>query len=403
MLNKTQNLIKNNKVLARVVALSLVLILSLIINFASCGITLGFKVVYNGENIGVVENQKAFKNAVSYICDNTKHSKVAVAIKEPTYSRTLTVRDKFATKGEIVNSIVENTDEIVSANVLYINNKAVAYTNIKNINDLIEEARCRYFIEGAENSAEFIDVIRVEEVYSYSARVNSDDEVKEIIFNLDVKTVSKLTVEVPIAFSTKTVEAANQYIGYSKITTAGIKGVAAKTELVETLNGQESSREVLKNEVLVEPVTQVVVTGTAVNMATPTEKAEAQSAGFIMPLGKYEYVSAYWGDGRNHKGIDFAGKRGQALFAAQGGVVTFAGYKTNYGYLVEIDHGNGLKTRYAHCDALCVKKGQIVNQGDQIATMGNTGRSSGDHLHFEVLKKGSNGYTNVNPYSYIFK
>lgn len=403
MLNKTQNLIKNNKVLARVVALSLVLILSLIINFASCGITLGFKVVYNGENIGVVENQKAFKNAVSYICDNTKHGKVAVAIKEPTYSRTLTVRDKFATKGEIVNSIVENTDEIVSAKVLYINDKAVAYTNIKNINDLIEEARCRYFIEGAENSAEFIDVIRVEEVYSYSASVNSDDEVKEIISNLDVKTVSKLTVEVPIAFSTKTVDAANQYIGYSKITTAGIKGVAAKTELVETLNGQESSREVLKNEVLVEPVTQVVVTGTAVNMATPTEKAEAQSAGFIMPLGKYEYVSAYWGDGRNHKGIDFAGRRGQALFAAQGGVVTFAGYKTNYGYLVEIDHGNGLKTRYAHCDALCVKEGQIVNQGDQIATMGNTGRSSGDHLHFEVLKKGSNGYTNVNPYSYIFK
>lgn len=403
MLNKTQNLIKNNKVLARVVALSLVLILSLIINFASCGITLGFKVVYNGENIGVVENQKAFKNAVSYICDNTKHGKVAVAIKEPTYSRTLTVRDKFATKGEIVNSIVENTDEIVSAKVLYINDKAVAYTNIKNINDLIEEARCRYFIEGAENSAEFIDVIRVEELYSYSERVNSDDEVKEIISNLDVKTVSKLTVEVPIAFSTKTVDAANQYIGYSKITTAGIKGVAAKTELVETLNGQESSREVLKNEVLVEPVTQVVVTGTAVNMATPTEKAEAQSAGFIMPLGKYEYVSAYWGDGRNHKGIDFAGRRGQALFAAQGGVVTFSGYKTNYGYLVEIDHGNGLKTRYAHCDALCVKEGQIVNQGDQIATMGNTGRSSGDHLHFEVLKKGSNGYTNVNPYSYIFK
>ena len=403
MLNKTQNLIKNNKVLARVVALSLVLILSLIINFASCGITLGFKVVYNGENIGVVENQKAFKNAVSYICDNTKHGKVAVAIKEPTYSRTLTVRDKFATKGEIVNSIVENTDEIVSAKVLYINDKAVAYTNIKNINDLIEEARCRYFIEGAENSAEFIDVIRVEELYSYSERVNSDDEVKEIISNLDVKTVSKLTVEVPIAFSTKTVDAANQYIGYSKITTAGIKGIAAKTELVETLNGQESSREVLKNEVLVEPVTQVVVTGTAVNMATPTEKAEAQSAGFIMPLGKYEYVSAYWGDGRNHKGIDFAGRRGQALFAVQGGVVTFAGYKTNYGYLVEIDHGNGLKTRYAHCDALCVKEGQIVNQGDQIATMGNTGRSSGDHLHFEVLKKGSNGYTNVNPYSYIFK
>ena len=106
-----------------------------------------------------------------------------------------------------------------------------------------------------------------------------------------------------------------QYIGYSKVTTKGIQGVAAKTELVETVNGKESSREVLKNEVLVEPVTQVVLTGTAVQMATPTEKANAQSAGFIMPLNSYEHISAYWGDGRNHKAIDFAGKRGQALFA----------------------------------------------------------------------------------------
>ena len=399
MLTKTQNLIKNNKVLAKVIALSLVLILSLIINFVSCGITLGFKVVYNGENIGVVENRDAFKNAVSYICHNTEHAKVAVAIKEPTYSLTLTAKDKFVTKGQIVNSIVDNTDEIASANVLYINDKAVAYTDIENINDLIEASRCRYFIDGAENSAEFVDLIRLEKVYSYSARIDSDESVKEIVSNLDVKTVSRVTFEAPIAFSTKTVNTATQYIGYSKITTAGITGVAAKTELVETLNGQESSRQVLKNEVLVEPVTQVVVTGTAVNMATPTEKAQAQSAGFIMPLGKYEYVSAYWGDGRNHKGIDFAGKRGQALFAVQGGVVVDAGYRGNYGYLVEIDHGNGLITRYAHCDALCVKTGQIVSQGDQIATMGNTGRSTGDHLHFEILKNN----THVNPYPYIFK
>ena len=169
--------------------------------------------------------------------------------------------------------------------------------------------------------------------------------------------------------------------------------------MVETVNGNESSRETLKNEVLVAPVDQVVLKGTAVNMATPTEKAQAQSAGFIVPLNKYVYISAYWGDGRNHKAIDFAGDRGTPIFAAQSGVVVVAGYRGNYGYLVEIDHGNGLRTRYAHCDALCVKEGQRVTQGEQIATMGNTGRSTGDHLHFEVVKNG----TPVNPYSYIFK
>ena len=399
MLIKTQNLIKNNKVLTKVISLGLVLVLSLIISFVSCGITLGYKVIYNGRNIGVVENREVFDNAICVINSNVEHTKVIKTVDGASFELTLTLSSNFMDSYDVVEEVVKNTDDIVFANVLYVNDRAVAYTDIQNLAELIEESRCRYYIDGAENSAEFIDAVRLEKVVSASKKMSSDEEVKDIILNLDVKTISKISFESPIAFSTKTVKTATQYIGYSKIETAGLNGVASKTELVETVNGMESSREVLKNEVLVAPVTQVVLTGTAVNMATPTEKAQAQSAGFILPLNSYEHISAYWGDGRNHKAIDFAGKRGQALFAVQGGVVTCAAYRGNYGYLVEIDHGNGLRTRYAHCDALCVKVGQVVNQGDQIATMGNTGRSTGDHLHFEVLKNGNQ----VNPYPYIFK
>lgn len=399
MLIKTQNLIKNNKVLTKVISLGLVLVLSLIISFVSCGITLGYKVIYNGRNIGVVENREVFDNAICVINSNVEHTKVIKTVDGASFELTLTLSSNFMDSYDVVEEVVKNTDDIVFANVLYVNDKAVAYTDLQNVAELIEESRCRYYIDGAENSAEFIDAVRLEKVVSAPKKMSSDEEVKDIILNLDVKTISKISFESPIAFSTKTVQTATQYIGYSKIETAGLNGVASKTELVETVNGMESSREVLKNEVLVAPVTQVVLTGTAVNMATPTEKAQAQSAGFILPLNSYEHISAYWGDGRNHKAIDFAGKRGQALFAAQGGVVTCAAYRGNYGYLVEIDHGNGLRTRYAHCDALCVKVGQVVNQGDQIATMGNTGRSTGDHLHFEVLKNGNQ----VNPYPYIFK
>lgn len=399
LLNKTQNLIKYNKALTKVLSFVLIVILSFVVSFVSCGITFGLNVIYNGENIGVVKSTKVFDSAVSYIESHTQHLKVANAINKASYGLTLTLADSFSDKNEIAEAIAENTDEISAANILYVNNKPVAYTDITNIDELIEQARCRYYIDGAENSAEFVDYIRIEKVFSYAFRIDDADAVKDVIANLTVKTVSKVSFEAPIAFSTKIVNTNDQYIGYSKITTPGVQGLAAKTELVETVNGSESSREVLSNEVLVEPVTQVVLKGTAINMATATEIAQAQSAGFIIPLNTYVYISAYWGDGRNHKAIDFAGNRGTAIFASQSGTVTFAGYRGNYGYLVEIDHGNGLMTRYAHCNALCVKNGQVVSQGQQIATMGNTGRSTGDHLHFEVLKDGKQ----VNPASYIFK
>lgn len=399
MLKETQNMIKNHKVLTKIVSFVLVIALSFVVTFVSCGITFGLKVIYNGETIGVVSGKEVFNKAIDYIAANTCHIKAVESIGDASFGITLTLADKLSDNKQLAYAIADNTEEITTASVLYINGKAVVYTDIENVEEMVEESRCRYFIDGAENKAEFIDEIRFEKVFSFAGRIDKYTDVAEVIENLNVKTVSKVSFESPIAFSTQTVKTAKQYIGYSKVTTQGIQGVASKTELVETVNGKESSREVLKNEVLVEPVTQVVLTGTAVNMATPTEKAQAQSAGLILPLNGYEYISSYWGDGRNHKAMDFAGDRGQPIFAAQGGIVTYASYNGAYGNIVEIDHGNGLKTRYAHCNAFCVKKGQIVTQGQQIATMGNTGRSTGDHLHFEVVKNG----VQVNPYPYIFK
>jgi murein DD-endopeptidase MepM/ murein hydrolase activator NlpD len=107
-------------------------------------------------------------------------------------------------------------------------------------------------------------------------------------------------------------------------------------------------------------------------------------------------ITAYWGDGRNHKGIDFAGNTGSPLFAAKAGKVSFAGWDGAYGYAVVVDHGNGYQTRYAHANALCVSKGDTVKQGQQVATLGNTGRSTGPHLHFEILKNGKQ--YNASPY-----
>lgn len=98
-----------------------------------------------------------------------------------------------------------------------------------------------------------------------------------------------------------------------------------------------------------------------------------------------------------HAGVDFAGKMGSDVLAVASGVVTWASKRYGYGLLVEINHGNGFKTRYAHSQDIDVKVGDIVRKGQVLAHMGSSGRSTGPHVHFEVYK---NGRT-VDPAAYI--
>ncbi|MFW8593241.1 DUF5930 domain-containing protein [Cribrihabitans neustonicus] len=103
------------------------------------------------------------------------------------------------------------------------------------------------------------------------------------------------------------------------------------------------------------------------------------------------------GGRRMHNGSDFAGRTGTDIFATADGVVTFAGWQSGYGKLVTIRHAFGIETKYAHNSKIRVKVGQRVSRGDHIADMGNTGRSTGTHLHYEVKVNGQP----VNPMIYI--
>jgi murein DD-endopeptidase MepM/ murein hydrolase activator NlpD len=109
------------------------------------------------------------------------------------------------------------------------------------------------------------------------------------------------------------------------------------------------------------------------------------------------FISSYFGSRADpftgymaqHKGLDFAGSEGSAVSAVAAGLVVFAGERQGYGQMVEINHGNGLATRYAHNEKLLVKQGDMVRKGQEVALLGSTGHSTGPHLHFEVLKNGA--------------
>ncbi|MCP4322378.1 MAG: M23 family metallopeptidase [Alteromonadales bacterium] len=123
--------------------------------------------------------------------------------------------------------------------------------------------------------------------------------------------------------------------------------------------------------------------------------------------GKGSWISSLYGTRkdpfsgklRRHKGVDIAGPAGMPLIATAAGVVTESGKRGGYGLMVEVHHGNGLVTRYAHAIELTVVVGEVVSKGQQVAVMGSTGRSTGPHIHYEVIKNGRQ----VDPDYYIHR
>ena len=145
------------------------------------------------------------------------------------------------------------------------------------------------------------------------------------------------------------------------------------TDLTEQLQSREQQLSLLED---------VIMRSELMKEARPTGR----------PISK-GWISSYYGMRNDpfsgklemHKGMDFAGKKGSEVVAVASGVVTWSGERYGYGNLVEINHGNGYVTRYGHNEEILVKVGDSVERGQTISKMGSTGRSTGPHVHFEVL------------------
>lgn len=182
-------------------------------------------------------------------------------------------------------------------------------------------------------------------------------------------------------YTTKSVTLQEQEAGYHEV-----------TALITKRNGTEESREMIDEVVIKEPVKKIVEVGT---QTPPT---------YIKPLSGGRQTSGFGrrkaptkGASTNHRAIDWATPTGTAIWASSGGTVSVAGWQSGYGYVVYINHPDGNQTRYGHLSKILVSPGQKVKQGQKIALSGNTGRSTGPHLHFELRVNG----TPVNPYNYF--
>lgn len=267
--------------------------------------------------------------------------------------------------------------------------------------DLIEELEIdiEKFMGVTLDSIYFAEEVTIEPVkakvssfsdYETALKNFIDEEGKSIYLTVSTKEI--LVEEEVVPYEIEYVEDPNLYEGQEKVLIKGVNGSQKVLYSVIKENGEEVGRVAIDTHVLSAASPAKVLKGTKEKPScTPTGDLDWPCSG--------QMTSGFGGRwGRLHGGIDIVNSTGTPILAADGGTVIYSGYNSNgYGYLVKIDHGNGIQTFYAHNSALLVKVGDKVFKGQQIAEMGNTGRSTGTHCHFEVHLNGKK----VNPMNYL--
>ena len=220
---------------------------------------------------------------------------------------------------------------------------------------------------------------------------------------LQVQVVTTKVEKEEIPYKTKTVYRDDKPVTYNKTTTKGKVGSMDVTYEYVHLDGVFVSSSRVQETVTKEPVTEVIELG--------VKKTYAQDGSVVTPgdgiaTGKWTWPvpvcrNVYQGYHSGHLAWDISSGPipvyRKPCLAVDGGAVVYAGWYSNYGYYVKIDHGNGLYSVYAHLDSISVVAGQPVSKGQQIGRIGNTGYSKGPHLHLEVIKNG----VKVNPNKYL--
>ena len=299
------------------------------------------------------------------------------------FAEDVEIRQEYVPTSEIMNLgyIAELLYSTKTAEVTYEVKKGDTWSQIAAKNDMTSAELL------ALNPGYNINKLQIGEVLTLSASVPY----------LTMTVVKQERYLEDVSYDIEYTDSANLYQGDYKVTSKGEYGKADVMAKTTYVNGEETERTILSSVTLKEPVTEYRLRGTK---ARPT----------WMPTGSFRWptsgrISSYFGGRKspggigstNHKGIDIAVPRGTPIYAADGGTVTYSGWMSGYGYLVQIDHGNGYVTRYGHNSSLTVSVGQHVYKGQQVARAGSTGNSTGNHCHFEVRYNG----VAKNPLNYL--
>ncbi len=389
--------IKNSSNRAKQGIFALVAVIAILASFSFNGTRIAYKVDYSGHTIATVSHKGQFDEALTLVASMVDED-VQEVVDEPTFNTVIVLNENINDTVEVADAIIDNTDAIVKATILSVNGSIEAVGEKDMLDSVINNRLAQFNIEGAECTSRFADDVTFEEGCFMSIDLDSETDITNVVNSLSVITEARQITDIMVPYTSIVEKTNEQIVGYSEVTVKGVSGVNRITQDIVMVNGEVKSCVDVDTQVVVAAVDEVVVKGTAKTLASAKQKQQAHSAGFAFPLpsGSWQ-VSAYYGDGRNHKAIDLRAKSGTSIYAVAEGTVIQSGWDGNYGYCVTIEHFDGTRTRYAHARQLNCKVGDVVSQGDVIAFVGTTGQSTGNHLHFEVIVGGKS----VDPAPYI--
>jgi len=415
---------------------------------------------YNGRALGMVKNQEDVLRVHDVVSEQlTREYGAEIEINEErniTFEKVFStnVNDEIDDMQEVFNRLTYMQDMNVHAYALYIDNTRIAIFDTEDrVQNLLNSFRDIYlqspqYLNVDYESVSFAEEVDIRQIDTQLGRIQNTDEVidvmltgaiaekihtvekgetfsgiakkygmtqaeleasnpgitparlsigQEIVLSQSVPLLTVQTVEVavyPDVIPYETIYEDNPKIfkGEQSTRVKGVNGEREVTARIIRNNGFEIAREELNSKIIVEPSSAIIMRGTK-------DPPPLQGTGKLKyPVSGYRLTSKFGTrGGRMHSGIDMACRSGTRIGAADGGTVTFAGYNGALGYTVIINHGGNMETLYGHCSALHVKRGDKVYQGQHIANVGSTGRSTGPHLHFEVHING----VPKNPLSYL--
>ncbi|OAT89037.1 M23 family metallopeptidase [Candidatus Arthromitus sp. SFB-turkey] len=369
----------------------------LIISYLS-GKTLGYEMIINDEFSTYVKDKKILNEYYFEKLHNTSsESRKFVKSDSINFNLKLIDKDEYLETNEAIEFLDKNINLYVEGYNLILDGKKIANIDGKEVFDNVKERLIKYYLKehNLENSqinwTKIKEDVKLEKDVINLKSLLSEDELYDFIISNNKNNNTIATVEIV---------ARKTYLENNLGNKIQVVSLSSQSNQKEQYNKKNFDREVV-NEITYNNDKYIGMRRVSSKTLKPSlSEVQGNELFYLNNPSKNNVITSPFGlrwGGEKHHGIDIAGNIGDPIFAAESGFASLVSYNSIYGNYMKLNHGKGVETLYGHCDVMFIKEGEYVTKGQIIGKIGNTGRSTGPHLHFEVRVNGKAD----NPLNYV--